>query len=199
MATDTFTAANGTALTTYSGSWTQIVGAMEIQSNAVIGDTAVNFSAARWTADAFNSDHYAQVTVSGSANGYCGPGVRLSSDGDGYFLLWNPVANTLDLSRIDNGNSESNLDSIAAPPAGSVLRLEATGSVITAYVNGTPVMSESDPTYSGGAPGLYAYDDEAVFLDNFQADNLGTTASAVPPRIRLVRRPVRNDLSRRAS
>lgn len=172
-ATDTFTNSNGTALATHSASWTVVVGAIDIQSNAAHGNTAVNFSAARWTADAFNANQYAQGVVSGAANGYVGPAVRVSADGDGYYALWNPVTNTLDLSRIDNGNTETILNSVAAAAAGSVIRIEANGSTIRVLDDGVQVLSEPDATYSSGAGGMYFYDDEAVFLDTYEAGNLG--------------------------
>ncbi len=67
-ATDAFTAADGTSLTTYSANWTHNAGSgFAIWSNAVYCTNGGD-GLAHWNADAFNNNQYGQVAFPAVAN-----------------------------------------------------------------------------------------------------------------------------------
>jgi len=74
-------------------------------------------------------------------------GFRCTSDGSQYIqiLRWNgPIGSWTEL----GGNT------VPALHNGDVLKAMAVGTTLTAYINGTPLLSVKDTTYSDGSPGL---------------------------------------------
>ncbi len=82
-ATDALAVANGTALPTYSASWTAMVGG----GFTGVGGTRVQpgdpDSMALWNADTFNANQYAQAACRADSYQWVGPAVRLSGSGAG--------------------------------------------------------------------------------------------------------------------
>ena len=168
-ASDTFTAANGTDLTTHNSGWTQEHGSWEIQSNAAQCTTdAWEWHCAYWNADSFDDDQYSEYTVSytnndGSQSG--GPASRVGAGLDGYGLISNGIGNVT-LYRFDGTSSSTSLASGTGTPSnGDVWLLESEGSDHTAYLNAstTNQPSATDSTYSSGSAGFISEQDG----DNF--------------------------------
>ena len=176
-ASDDFTAADGTALTTHSASWTLCSGNFAIYSNAV-GSSAGGECGAGWNADAFENDQYAKATVAlidtvddwhivgvavrcdvttPSANYYGFYG----SDTEGY--LFKIVAGVY----TQFGAATAGFD------ATDVIRIEAEGTTITAKINGVTVRTADDNAFASGAAGICGYRaGEESMLGDWEGGNL---------------------------
>ena len=86
-------------------------------------------------------------------------GFRCASDGSQYIqiLRWNgPIGSWTEL----GGNTGAALHS------GDVLKATAVGVTLTAYINGTALLSVKDSTYSDGSPGLGFYNESGDAVRN---------------------------------
>lgn len=130
-----------------------------------------------WDGDTFDSDHYAQVEIGNLSFENCGPSVRIQATGglDAY-QAGNRSTTALKIKRIDNG-SVTQLGSIHTWSAstGDTLRVEASGSTLSVYLNDVLETTRTDSTYTGGYPGLTATG-SSNYYDNFEADDLGGAA-----------------------
>lgn len=180
---DNFNRADGSL----GANWETLTGSSElvIFSNIVRSDTAGPRSAAAVsTATAsFTADHEAQcVFVALGSNDYAGPGVRMSAAGGTGYVLRSDGGNAggRRIHRYDN-NTITSIGLVNVPLiANDVVRLRASGSLISVYVNDVLIDSVTDTTYTTGQPGLF-YDfqnNRATQLDNFYATDLG---DAPPP------------------
>ena len=187
-ATDAFTAANGTDLTTYSANWTYNTGAMQINTNAVAPNTGGNQSMAHWNADAFADDQYSELTVAAITSAvYIGPAVRCSvalivgyyievDSADGMYLFKQIAA------------VETQLGSkTAVVVANDVLRLTATGTTISPKKNGASTGTPGDQTdasIASGSAGINGYDaGTGSRMDTWTGNNV-SAAGAVGPLLR---------------
>ena len=192
-ATDAFTGTNGTALTAYSSSWSLNSGNFAINTNAIYPNQSVTECGARWNADTFENNQYAQgklaniittgqtigvavrISTSGAASYY---GFYADGSGGGKTFLFKMVAGTW-----------TQLGSLgAALSANDVLRLEINGTTLTPKVNGTtqsPPGTQSDSALSSGAAGLSGYSvSTSMRLDDWEGGNLaGATVLPRPRRI----------------
>jgi hypothetical protein len=167
-ATDTFTDTNGNPL---SGNWAVEIGGWQHLSNTVIGN-GITFSIARWTADTFADNHYAEVAAHYGAGNASGPAVRVDADGNCYVIsAFDTGTNTADINII-TGGSNTGIGVPFAVNSGDILRLEAIGSTLKAYKNGVLQDTVVDGTYTTGSAGIFAYLSGGV--DDFQADNVAS-------------------------
>lgn len=172
-ATDTFTGTNGTALGTYSASWSVVGGAIQIFSNAFRNDDA-GFSLARWVSDTFDPDQYSQVVaVTLGTTAWAGPATRVqagSNSGYGIFLRQSQVV----FGRVDSGSFTA-LGSSAAISTNDVFKLESIGSNHKVYRNGVQdatIGTISDSTYTTGAAGICGlYTDHDTLADTWEGGN----------------------------
>lgn len=182
-ASDTFTGADGTALTTYSANWTINTGSFLLISNALRANVSGGFSLARWSADVFPNDQKAQVDYvpAAGSNGAIGPAVRISTAGaTSCYGLYTDTSN-LRFFRLDAG-SYSEFATTTPLVFGDVMRIEAEGSTIRVYVNGVLWTSTTDSTYSAGSGGIAAFADFSYRrVDNFSAGALTVATYAPPP------------------
>jgi hypothetical protein len=168
-ASDNFNRADSTSL---GANWTEVLDNAEVKSNAFIGNVGGGITTiARWTADAFNADQKAQCLV---PDNYGGPCARVQSNGNGYWALYGSSASTL--YRVDGGTGA--LTSLGALTSGTNItaRIEAEGTTIRVYRNGTLDLSVTDSNYASGAAGIGNYF-VAVGCDDWTADNLAAAAS----------------------
>jgi hypothetical protein len=147
-----------------SSSWTATSdGGLAISSGAAVGQSSGN-SGDYWTATAFTSDQYSQVTLTSTQLGgtlWVGPMVRAQSSNSGQseyvaIYFWNNGSPELMLFMRDDGGwaQLGSSFSVSALPAGTVLGLQAVGSTLTVTLNGTTEITVTDSTLTGGAPGL---------------------------------------------
>ncbi len=159
---DTFARANGNL----GPEWTDMtVGGLAIVNQQVRGTNTGGKSGDIRTGEAYDSDQYSEVQVTStqlSDSQWVGPAVRAQAGGQDLYVgiyFWNNGSPELMLFLSDNGNW-SELGGIRTGPltAGTILTLTAVGSSLAFAVNGTVVISASDSTLTGGAPGIMAND-----------------------------------------
>ena len=155
---DSFQRANGSL----GPNWTAMSdGGLSISSGQAVG-AASGDAGDLWTADSFTSDQYSQVTMTATqltATQWLGTVVRGQNSGlSGYVAIyfWNNGSPEVMLFLRKNGGWAQLGSSYATAPlkAGTVLGLSAAGSSLSVTVNGTAVISATDATLTGGAPGL---------------------------------------------
>lgn len=184
MATDSFTASNGTELTGYSANWSL--------GNALSSDFVIDANALRtplnrniilfafWNSGSFGNDQYAEAKIVqvGASRTWMGVCVRASA-GYGYTLgiepggLWY-MHKTLNYSVSTIANGTTTLS------ANDIIRLEVSGTTLTAKRNGSVLTTVTDSSIASGAPGVYGQGEATsgtyTLLDDWVGDDL-TAAS----------------------
>jgi hypothetical protein len=188
--TDSFTAANDTALSTYDSGWTTAAGTPQIQSNKLQPNGGSGCKAYRNTGT-YSNDQYAQGLIVNNLTSaqYPGLSVRASGD-DATYTAYSFSGNTTTYYISKNVNSESGSDLTSgswSPSVGDEIRLEVTGSspaVIALYLNDSLVDDYSDASspIASGRPGIswYTQDAPACQLDDFEAGDITSGGSIVP-------------------
>lgn len=172
-ASDTFTGSFGAAL---SANWTTDSGSVLLNgSNQATGQTG-GHSFARWTGDVFPADHYAECNAYLAAFQASGPTVRADSTGGGQGYVLQSYDDgggpAMYLQKFSGGGSTFTLiSSLAAGASGDLLRIEASGSGLTAKNAGSTVGTATDSTFAAGGAGFNVY--IAASVDNFSAGSLG--------------------------
>ena len=136
-------------------------GGLVISSGVAVGASSGN-SGDMWSADTFTSDQYSEVEMSSAqlaATQWVGPMVRGQNSGlNGYVAIyfWNNGSPEIMLFWRKGGGWSQLGSSYGVAPlkAGAVLGLQAAGSSLSVVLNGTVVITASDSSFSGGAPGL---------------------------------------------
>lgn len=171
IATEDFTAANGTALTTYNPDWALNGSSnFEIQDNAVTGAQSAYHSAARYTGT-WKPDQFAEAVISniGDSNNI-GVAVRVANDGSHNFY-----GCQVDLSLGGSlypmkvvGGTWSYQSGFSAKVTGlgidngDVIRIEAMGTTIRCYLNGELITESTDTSHSDGSPGITHFTNTGV-------------------------------------
>jgi hypothetical protein len=177
-ASDDFNRADGGL----GANWTAVSdGGMSIASQQVIG-TAGKVTGDMWTGTTFGGDQYSEVQVtSTSMSGiqWIGPAVRMQNGGqNGYVGVysWNSGSPVLELF-MRSGGGWAQVGSYNSGPlaAGTKLRLVALGNSISFMVNGVQRIGFTDSSFSGGAPGIMAFDSSTA--DNWTAGTAGFQVS----------------------
>jgi hypothetical protein len=159
-ASDNFDRPNGSL----GPEWTDMsVGGLAIANDEVTGTNAGGSSGDIRTAESYDNDQYSQIQVTATAlsgDQWIGPVVRAQDEGQDLYTgiyYWNEGSPELMLFKLDNGSwSELGAASTGALAAGTQLTLTAAASTLDLAENGTIVVSASDSTLTGGAPGIMA-------------------------------------------
>lgn len=200
-ATDSFAQSTGSpvALTTYSGNWTILEGGILVQSGTgIFYGTAGDHNTARWNADVFAADQYAQVRFTASmisAGVYAGPAVRCQSGANtSYHLDCNGSNYYLSKCVAGSDSSLVSAESMSLA-AGDVVRLEVTtvGADVVLKVfralNATPTTfvqfgtdytdtAAASPILTAGYGGIFTYSNAAnIGMTSFTAGNLGAAGT----------------------
>jgi hypothetical protein len=185
-ASDAFTGSNNDPL---SGSWTTEAGSWQIISNKAQAFNGGGFSMARWSADAFNNDHWAECDIDYGSGSAIGPAVRMDANGNGYVIsAYDTGTNTADINEIHtNGTANTSISSSFAVTVGDTLRLEAIGTTLNAYKNGALAVTTTDGTYASGSGGMFGY--LTASCDDFAADNASAGGASFVPAI--INAPIR--------
>ncbi|HXZ45973.1 MAG TPA: alpha/beta hydrolase-fold protein [Pseudolabrys sp.] len=147
--------------------WTTMTGTLAPQ---IVGDLATVPSAeqgslhsAFWSGNTFSNDQFVQARLPNSSPGtYFGPGLMVrAANSRGYLLWYGNSVNQVTIWRMDSAGAWSQLaassDSLTITPTTDVWRLEASGSTLSGYQNGTLVVQATDVTYADGSPGVWMY------------------------------------------
>jgi len=173
-ASDNFNRANGPL----GSNWTDMSdGGMTIASQAVAGGSS-GMSGDMWTGSSFGSDQFSQVQLTSNqltGGEWIGPAVRAQNGGQNLYLgiyFWNNGSPQLRLYLRTSGNwtQLGSSYNTSALPAGTTLELSATGTTISFLENGTPVITVTDSSLTGGAPGIMAYGTGQA--DNWSGGNM---------------------------
>lgn len=176
--TETFTAANGTDLTTITG-WVVNNGGFSINTNSLRSDTGGDH-VAHWEGDgAFNNNQYAQALCVALVNGaYIGVAVRVHASADTYYgITWNLSTGAFFFKYVAGVYTEfGSSASFAVTDTG---RLEASGTTITPKKNGSTTgapTAVTDSAISSGYAGVGgAGDNVGSRIDDWEGGNLGGT------------------------
>jgi hypothetical protein len=183
-ATDSFTGTNGTALQTYSSNWGINAGGFVINTNAFAPASGGNECGARWTADSFNNDQYAQCVLTakeGTTNFAAGIGVRHAAagtatyygyyqDGGGNGFCFKNVAGTWTLLGA----------AFSSAATSTTLRLEANGTTLTVKHNGASQGTRTDSSITSGAAGVTGYSNStSMRADDWEGGNLAAAGAIV--------------------
>lgn len=180
-ATDTFTVSSDQALTTYSASWTYNNGAFTVlaASDDVKSITSLTETAAHWNADSFNNDQYSQGTKRGTTSNCIGVAVRCHASSAIWYGYYTD-GGTQWLYK-NNGATWTQLSTSTTDVAdGDTLRLEVSGTTLTARLNGSTTnapASQTDSAIASGYAGLCGYDNSTPRIDDWEGGNLSTGAT----------------------
>ena len=119
--------------------------------------------------------------------------IRADASGNGYSVIWRrDVLADIQLAKV-TGLSRTQLTLVTgyAGAPGDVLRVEASGSNIAVFVNGSPATSTTDATYASGKAGLYGYLNGESMLTFRAYDDLGVIPLAWAGHWPTVLRPAR--------
>ncbi len=159
-----------------SGSWTVVAGTVARVSDRAEGTTGSAYNLAKWNADSFNADQYAEAELSEVSGGYPQICVRVtatsSSDFDGYCAYLVAGGATIKLSRVDNGTG-TDLGAAFGDRgiATTIIRVSVTGTTLTLLYDGVSQGTRTDATYSSGVAAIFPYGLSRI--DSFRADNVG--------------------------
>jgi Putative esterase len=146
--------------------WTDMAdGGLAISSDAVTGTAAAGPSGDMWTAGAFGSDQFSQIQLTGTqltGGQWIGVTVRAQDGGqDGYtgLYFWNYGNPELMLFARSDGNWSQLGGAVPTGPlpGGTVLEVDASGPAISLLENGSQVITATDTSITGGAPGIMAF------------------------------------------
>jgi hypothetical protein len=155
--------------------------AMTISNNEIADPSGTSYAGGYWAAGIFTSDQYSQAQIpSDSGIDYHILMVRGSgsdSTNRQYYQLYWDSTGKLQIGFYANNNSFPGgyYRDIGAPAftpknPGDILRFEAVGSTLRAYVNGVLQISTSDAVLSSGAPGIVVHG--SARFDNWTGANL---------------------------
>ena len=184
MATDAFTGTNGTELPTYSANWSlgnALSSDFVIDTNSLRTPFSRAISLHAYRNDgSFANDQYAEAKIVqvGSASQYMGVCVR-SGNGDAYAFVVDGI-NYLMWKLIGYGGYTQLAFAALAVVAGDTIRLEASGTTLTAKLNGSTVTTVTDSALTSGRPGVAGQGGAAsgtyTLLDDWVGDDLTAAA-----------------------
>lgn len=195
-ATDVFTGSNGTALTTYSASWTLNSGNFAINTNAITPNSSGNECAAGWNADTFDSDQYAQGTATATNNQNHAIGVACrchTTASTATYYGWYSDTGTTNAAYLHKSatGTWTQLGSTGARwTDGLAIRLETNGTTIRPMRTGATdaIGSQTDSTIASGRAGLSGYSTGTnMRLDGWEGGNLGGAPAQMSHRSALIR------------
>lgn len=182
-ATDTFTTGADAALTTYSANWSAVNNAFQVlAASDDVRPNAFAECAARWNADTFNNDQYAQIVISTVADAdYIGPAVRCASGAATYYGYYGNNTNSY-LFKVVAGTYTQIGSTGGAVAVNDLLYLEIQGSSLLAKKNGVAqfggAQDVSADGITSGSAGIAGYGaDNRVRGDNWEGGNLAAPAT----------------------
>jgi hypothetical protein len=173
---DDFNRANSTDL---GAGWVEVSGDWSIISNQLSSGSAGGTIILRAAAAMASNDHSAQVTIAATTSASHGLWIRGNPSGgltSGY--LWRNDGSSWDLFRVVGGSfTVIGTYAVAAAP-GDVAKVQAVGSTIKGFVNGTQRVSVTDTDVPTGiSVGLRAESVAALRFDDFTAADVTAGAT----------------------
>ncbi|MEV6014774.1 hypothetical protein [Streptomyces sp. NPDC051997] len=171
---DSFDRTNSTDL---GASWVEVSGDWSIVSNQLSPGAAGGTIILRAAGAMASNDHYAQVTIAATTAASHGLWIRGNSNISSGYLFRND-GSTWDLFSVIGG-SFSVIGSYAAAAApGDVVKVQAVGSTVKAFVNGIERISVTDTGVSSGTSvGLRSESTSAIRFDDFSAADISASVT----------------------
>jgi hypothetical protein len=167
LSTDAFTGTGALA-----GTWTVQQGDPARDTDVVRGNAA-NENTAFNTNETWNDNQYSQAvikTTAGDTN--AGVTVRASATGGSsvYYLLAAGASggNSGKLYSVSGTTYTEIVDWNTDYATDDVVKLQAVGTTLTGYKNGSPIGSTTNGTLSSGSPGIYLFVGSATSLDDWE-------------------------------
>jgi len=184
VATQTFTASDGTGLTSYNASFTVIEAGHGIYSNTLYALNSGKWNAAYWAGDTFDDNQYAQCKVSllATSDG-TGVGVRMTGTSaanfNAYWFQYKASAGTLE--KISNGTNSTLGAAFSAPSLNSTVKLTVSGTTLEVFYDGVSQGTRTDASFASGSAGVITYsNDTSASLDDWAAGNLSSGPTGTP-------------------
>lgn len=172
---DNFNRANGAL----GANWTTTAGTFAIVSNqATVTAVATNIALAAYTGTTFANNQYAQVQWLGGGGWGGALCIRCSNSAITGYVLSGVSGTASILYKFVAGTSTVLASGGPAFTLNDVIRLEAVGTAITAYKNGTVILTATDSSITSGYPGIGGINFVGGILDGFYGGNLSWTSSA---------------------
>lgn len=175
LETDVFTNSNGTTLTTHDSNWYFAVSGqtLDIQSNNVNSEGDDEGGAGQ-SECAWTDNQYSEIiAVTSSSNAYMGAAVRVGGSNSGDYYGYYGGAGDQDQLFIMNGGSWSEIDTSFDEAAnGELVRLEISGTALTAFVQGSETLSGTNSTHSSGDTGIAVWNSPTGRGDNWEGGDL---------------------------
>lgn len=166
--------------TSLGANWTDAINGMQVASNVAIDEVDAAYNVSYWSANVFSNDQYAEATIAAATAVYPGVVVRFSNTGggQGYGFFVDPGTSSYFVQRFAAGIYVADVFSGSASfTVGDVIRLEVSGTTLTAKKNGVTVNSGPDPNVASGSPGVGTFangipDPAQRSVDDFEGGDL---------------------------
>jgi hypothetical protein len=180
-ATDNFNRANAANL---GANWTALNGNIGVDTNAAYANGAGLEIGVIWNADVFGNDQYSQATLTANGGaaaigvlvrGTAGSGgtyysYYIGGGGDGF------LAHTIAGTWVQIGATDSGVWAV-----NDVLRLEAQGTTLRVYRNGSLFRTVTDTNIASGSAGLSGFDaSTGTKVDTWEGGNIAAATPAIP-------------------
>lgn len=179
-ATDNFNRSDSASL---GANWTQAEDGggtpLAIVSNkASFGASSGAAAYGRWSADAFNNDHFSEgkIYAAGGAFGY-GPIVRASATPTTCYWAFVDSGSTISIYRMPGFNLLGATFSFGSWSDGDLVRLSATGTTLELFLRGSSLGTRTDGTLTSGSAGIGIYALRGS-IDDWQGDNVAAGGGA---------------------
>lgn len=153
-------------------------------STAAMANALGGHSGAFWNADTFAADQYAEIVISNASyDGYMGVEVRVNTGGADTRYFYHGSLFEQTLGKLVAGVYTQLGNTTVNPFAnGDVIRLEVSGTTLTAKQNGVVRFSVTDASIGSGQTGIHGYTSVTATntsADSFAAGNLAVSVAVV--------------------
>jgi hypothetical protein len=161
--------------------WSAASGVM-VQSSNVHSSISVDPIAklgtyAYWQAGAGWTDYTAKVTIMSDDNDAIGIMFRYQDENNYYRFIWDKERNSRQLVKCENGVfGILTEDSVPYVTGKSYqVKISAQGDLLNVFIDGNPVFSATDSSFSSGSIALYSWGNSSSYFDNILVEDSNTT------------------------
>jgi hypothetical protein len=137
---------------------------MMIVGGRLVDPSGASYAGGYWKANAFAPDQFSQATVIDATGDDHEVDARMQGDGvlnrAYYYMFWVAPTGVVKIGYFsEDAAATKTINDFSAgvtvaKTAGSVMRIEVRGATVHGFINGVEVLTATDTTLAGGAPGL---------------------------------------------